>query len=162
MPQSAPLDNIEWWKLGVQAGAYAITWVIVFVGWRVNSAQNDRRDARKEVREYVDATAALIREAESHGMSFLSKDEADLSLYWATYFAVQRIDISTLPLPNISDITRQLVLFRKLMTNKVTIGPDSPLPPAADRRSLMFEVSRGANKFIAVLEDGYRKRYPLR
>ncbi|MBU9196035.1 hypothetical protein KTD33_16030 [Burkholderia gladioli] len=95
-------------------------------------------------------------------MSYLGEDKADLSLYWATYFAVQRIDIANLPLPNLADVTRQQVLFRKLMTNKVTIGPDSALPSADDRRSLMLEVARGANRFIAVIEDGYRQRYPLR
>ncbi|MEX3937408.1 hypothetical protein AB4Y32_37720 [Paraburkholderia phymatum] len=162
MPQNEPLNNIEWWKLGIQAGAYAVTWIIVFVGWRVSSNQNDRRDARKELREHVDAVEELIREAETNGVNFLSQDEANVALYWSTYFAVQRIDVSNLPLPNLGDITRQLVLFRRLMTNKVTIGPDTPLPSAAERRQLMLEVSRGANRFIATLEDGYRSRYPLR
>jgi hypothetical protein len=162
MPQSDPSNNIEWWKLGIQAGAYAITWLIVFTGWKVSSAQNDRRDARKELREYVDSTVELIREAESSGVKFLSQAAADLGLYWATYFAVQRIDVSNLPLPNQQEVTRQLVLFRRLMTNKVTIGPDTPLPSAPECGKLMLEVSRGANKFIAVLEDGYRTRYPLR
>ncbi len=162
MPQSALSNNIEWWKLGVQAGAYAITWIIVFVGWKVSRAQNDWRDARKELREYVDSVIGLIREAESNGVKFLSQTKADLGLYWATYFAVQRIDVGNLPLTNQQEVTRQLVLFRRLMTNKVTIGPDTPLPPLDECRKLMLEVSRGANKFIATLEDGYRTKYPLR
>ncbi|WP_152038187.1 hypothetical protein [Paraburkholderia hospita] len=69
---------------------------------------------------------------------------------------------ATFPLPNQQEVTRQLVLFRRLMTNRVTVGPDTPLSPLEECRKLMLEVSRGADKFIAALEDGYRTRYTLR
>jgi hypothetical protein len=68
------------------------------------------------MREYVDGIVAFIREAESNGVKFLSAENSEVALYWSTYFAVQRIDVSNLPLPNHEGITRQLVLFRKLMT----------------------------------------------
>lgn len=163
MPQSVDSNNIEWWKLAVQGIGYAVTWVVVFVGWNVTSRQNDRRDTRKEVREHVDAAIAHIREVESNGIKFLSEQTSSNALYWATYFSVQRVQpaVEQLPLPNPNDLMRQLVIFRRLMTNRVTIGPDSPFPAETERRTLLLEVSRGANRFVSTIEDGYRQRYPV-
>lgn len=163
MPPSDPNNNIEWWKLAVQIAGYAVTWLIVLVGWNVNSRQNDRRDTRKELREHVDAAIQLIRDAESNGIKFLGESAASEALYWSVYFSVQRIvpAVEELPLPNQQALMRQLVLFRRLMTAKVTVGPNTVFPPEPERRALLLEVSRGANRFVSALEDGYRKCYPL-
>jgi hypothetical protein len=164
MPASEPCSTIEGWKSAIQVGGYAITWLIVFVGWRVNRGQNDRRDARKELREHIDAASALVRETENNGVAFLSVASLDVGLFWKTYFSVQRIlpAVDELPLANHPEVMNQLVAFRRVMTNKVTIGPTAPFPNESERQLLLRELSRSANKLVIQLEAGYRLRYPLK
>jgi hypothetical protein len=85
------------------------------------------------------------------------------ALYWPIYFSVQRIvpAVEELPLPSQEAVMRQLVRFRRLMTAKVTVGPNTPFPSEPERRSFLRDVSRGANRLVSALEDGYRRRYPL-
>ncbi len=164
MPLDAkPETDWEFYKLIIQGVGYAVTWIIVFVGWQVAHSQNAKRDQRKELRDQVDLLTQHIRTVESDVVTYLTSiDETTSVSYWAIYFGVQRINSSITRIDCFSEkyVIDALIDFRKAVTSKAISGPNSTKPVDQDLDEALKEVSRKSNGLIQVMEARYLNHYP--
>lgn len=158
-------SSLEVAKIAIQVLGYAVTWGIVFVGWRVNNSQNKRRDERKELRDQIGSIIDAVREVESNVVTYLTEQggESKDASYWTVYFGVHQVNSSVVlcKLFDTPEIGKRLRSYRQAITDKAMPGPTSVLPTGTQLNSVLRTVSAAGNGLVRELETRYRELYPL-
>ncbi|WP_444633867.1 hypothetical protein [Cupriavidus oxalaticus] len=147
MPQESSINNGETLRTVIQAVGYLVTWLIVFLGWRVAANQNKIRDERKEIRDKVDELCEAIDDAKADFVSHLTSESIDLSLYWKVFLSAGRINnlIRQFPLGASENVNNRLIEFRKILTGDALGGPSSKRLPKMQHHVFVRDIARTAN-----------------
>lgn len=157
-------DGIEWAKLAIQASGYVITWIFVFIGWKVNSTQNKHRDERKELRDQIVSITDAVREVESNVVSYLTDSgAANASSYWTVYFGVRQVNASVVLCGLLKTLETDKLLrgYRQAITGQAMPGPQAAKPTGQALDSALRAVASAGNSLVRGLENRYRELYPF-
>lgn len=145
----------------VGSARWVLPSLIIILGWSVVSRGNDRRETRKEIRQYLDRTISSVEETRKNAIDCLTQQVCDDSkkLELTIDPALLRIE-AALALLNLKNDKicvdgRQL---RKAISDNGQYRVAGRKKLDMDHRVLM-EINAAAAELISALEKAYRNTY---
>lgn len=140
-----------------------VTWTLVIVGWYLVSKQNDRREARKEIRATIDFVTTLIYDTHTKSVEFYLKPGSDSSctpLRAQILRDLGRIGmtISTFEISNhYQPLHGKVADLRKTITLHEFDQTDRDAKSYSDQR--ITEITLAAKELAELLEARFREKY---
>lgn len=137
-----------------------IPWLLVIVGWKVVSHDQNRRERRKEIRATIVQLISLIRQTSDTACDYWSKPEADpacLTLAADIKLSLQRVSWDVSRLTDECDamnLGTSLIAFRQAITSGAFESADRD--PDASRPPKIFLTGE---HLIDSIETGFRKEF---
>lgn len=145
----------------VEAARWVLPSLIIILGWSVVSRGNDRRETRKEIRQFLDRTISSVEEIRKNAIDCLTQAVCDDS---------KKLELSIDP--ELLRMETALALLGLKNDNKPVDGKqlrkavsDNGQYRVAGRRKLdmdhrvLMEINTAAAELIAALEKAYRDTY---
>jgi len=145
----------------VEAGRWIIPSLVIVLGWSVVSRGNDRRETRKEVRQFLDRTISSVENIRENALECLTQGICDTS---------KKLELSIDP--ELLRMETALALLRLKSDGKMVDGirlrkavSDNGQYRVAGRKKLdmdhrvLTEINTSAAELIAELEKAYRDTY---
>lgn len=140
-----------------------VTWILVILGWGIVSNQNDRREARKEIRATIDFVITLIYDTHTKAVDFYMRPASDptcpllraqiirdLGRIGMIISACEIVDHSQPIHSKVSDLRRAITLHE-------FDQPDRAAKSYSDQR--LTEITLATKELSEVLESRFRERY---
>jgi hypothetical protein len=145
----------------VEAARWVIPSLVIILGWSVVSRGNDRRETRKEVRQFLDRTISSVENIRENAVDCLTQGVCDSS---------KKLELAIDP--ELLRMETALALLRLKSDGKVVDGirlrkavSDNGQYRVAGRKKLdmdhrvLMEINASAAELIAELEKAYRYTY---
>lgn len=145
----------------VDVARWLLPLFVVVLGWSVVSRGNDRRETRKEVRQFLDRTISSVENIRKNAIECLTQDVCDdskkLELSIDPELLRMESALSLLNLKNGKEAVDGLRLRRAVSDNgQYRVAARSKLD--MDHR-VLSEINIAASELIAKLEQAYRDSY---
>ena len=145
----------------IEAGRWIVPSIVVIIGWYVVSRGNDKRETRKEVRQFLDRTITSVENIRKNALDCLTQSVCDSSkkLELATDPELLQMEsaLSLLKLKN-NDVVVDGIRLRKAVSDNGQYRVAGRKKLDMDHRILM-EINAAAAELIAELEKAYRQTY---
>lgn len=154
-------ENVALTAALIEAGRWIIPSIIVMIGWSVVSRGNDKRETRKEVRQFLDRTIASVENIRKNTLDCLTQSVCDNS---------KKLELAIDP--ELLQMESALNLLKLKNNNIIVDGTrlrkavsDNGQYRVAGRKKLdmdhrvLTEINAAATELIAELERAYRQTY---
>lgn len=145
----------------LEAGRWIIPSIVIIIGWRVVSKGNDKRETRKEVRQYLDRTIASVENIRKNALDCLTQeicnDSKKLELSIDPELLQMESALDLLSLKN-NDSVVDGIRLRKAVSDNGQYRVAGRKKLDMDHR-VLTEINAAAAELIAKLESAYRHTY---
>lgn len=145
----------------VEASRWVLPSLIIILGWSVVSRGNDRRETRKEIRQFLDRTISSVEEIRKNAIECLTQKVCDDSKKLELSIDPELLRMETaLALLNLKNDNKPVdgKLLRKAVSDNGQYRVAGRQKLDMDHRVLM-EINTAAAELIAALEKAYRDTY---
>ncbi|TFY92769.1 hypothetical protein DYL59_02060 [Pseudomonas kairouanensis] len=154
--------QFEYWELSWELARVLVPALLVMLGWFYVSRDNNRRETRKENRQFLDRTIMLLEEIEGDSVSyFLTASQAEAQRLSSKIGpALMRVEkaLSHLNLPGEHGSSINAIAVSEKVTGhnawlaakKVALAPDC---------ATIYQVNVAFAELIAALEAAYAKTF---
>ena len=145
----------------IEAGRWIVPSIVVIIGWYVVSRGNDKRETRKEVRQFLDRTITSVENIRKNALDCLTQSVCDsskkLELAIDPELLQMESALSLLKLKN-NNVVVDGIRLRKAVSDNGQYRVAGRKKLDMDHRILM-EINAAAAELIAELEKAYRQTY---
>ena len=145
---------------GALVSNYAVTWVVIILGWFIVNHQNNKRETRKEIRTQLDIFTKKIKLLEDNSIRYHKNAHHDPNLSKTIKRDIDYLIKLTkrLKLLETTILNRRIITFRKSITFDNFDNQDKHIKQNEDS-PLIAAIYVSCDDFIDSLEHAYIKKF---